>query len=372
MPFTSASADGVVRGNLTDEERMRAQMGQSQAAINAQMQALQAEIADRQAGRAFQGNENASERTFRAGTQDKDLANRTAMSLEDTKRALGVVGAQMEPAKMGAQLDRDKFMVDAPRRALQAEVFKQMMPAMSGVGGGTAATGAPGTPQDVSQMPPGGVPMPSAPKFQMDPDMMMAMAFGGNPADVLAQRRQQTNADRAHTDAEDARNLEMGTKLIASGKPEAVALGTHFLSLVKNSGFAGQDPTTLKGALQPEVDAATAISQHPATQMKLDNVATLLKNAGTFSGSDAQIEQAKPLLTDLIKSLTDSGVKPEEAKAYVSMQLKKSLPANRTMADKIMHAIGGTLFLPAGIADVANVNARERNATARQVAGLVD
>ncbi len=344
--YDHVTAFGTTHGNLTDDARLRAQQGQTQAAIDAQMRALQAEIADRQAGRAFQGDQANQDRSFQGGMFDKNAALQTGLDKSATERAFGTVDRQMGPANSDAAIRKAEWDAGANRRALQDSVFKQIMPAIAG-------GGQPGA--------------PAGNKFSMDPDAMMFMAMGGNPGEYMMQKRTQGNADRQHQDAEDARNTEIGTKLIASGKPEAVALGTHFLSLVKNSGFAGQDPATLKTALQPERDANEVVAKSPSMMMKIDNAATLLNNASRIGGNEAQIEQAKPILISFIKDLTDQGVKPEEAQAYATAYLKKKLPANSTLTGDLINGL-----LTVGLGPVIKGPADDRTVIARQVAGLVD
>jgi hypothetical protein len=305
MSFTSVSADGITRGNLTDAERMRAQQGQTQSAIDAQMRALQAEIADRQAGRAFQGTENERGRAFQGDMFNANADLTRGLDQSATERAFGSIDRQMGPANSDAAIRKAEWDAGANKRALQDSVFKQIMPAIAG-------GGQPGEA-------PGG-------KFAMDPDAMMFMAMGGNPGEYMQQKRQQSNADRQHTDAEDARNTEIGTRLIASGKPEAVALGTHFLSLVKNSGFAGQDPALLKSALQPQIAPGEALAKNIALSQQFDELASMATDTSKSFDTAGNLATIKTRVAGLIKALTDKGVTAEDAAAYVKGELGKRVP----------------------------------------------
>ncbi len=353
MPYDRVTAFGTSRGNLTDNERMTAQQGQSQAAIDAQMRALQAEINDRQAGRAFQGQEANADRSFQGGMFDKNAGLQKDLDASQTARALGVVGAQMGPANSDAAIRKAEFDANAPRRALQAEVFKQFMPQLTG---GGAPDGA------VSQMPPGGT-GPAAPRFQVDPDMAMVMAMGGDVGGYLTNKRQSANADRAHDDSEDATTMGIINGLASSGRPDGIALAQQLASRLHNKSLNGIDVKALRPTATPD----EIVGKSPAAMQKLDNAATLLANASKVGGEAAGLDQAKPILDDFVKSLTDQGAKPEEAQAFVSNYLKKRLPAN---AGKISQSILN--FLTAGINQEVAGPANERTAAARKLAGLVD
>lgn len=357
MPFQHATAFGTSYGNLTDDERLGAQQGMNANAIAAQMAALNAEIADRQAGRSFQGGQADKDRAFQGTQFDKGAGLQKDLDASATARAFGTVDRQMGPANIDAGIRQREANVKLPieeaRGAFQLQALKA---AMGGMGAGAAGTpGAPG-----GAAPQGG---------GLDPDATMFMAWGGNPGEYMQNKRIQANSDRTHQDALDARDLELAKSLIASGKPEAVALGTQILSKGKGSALSGQDPATLQTALQPEVDAASAITKSPAVQLSLDNAATLLANASKVGGDAGSIEQAKPLIEKVIADLKTKGVRPEDAQAYVTNEMKRRLPANAGLGTLLGELFTGPIGWAYG---AAAHGAQARTKDARKAAGLVD
>lgn len=308
MPYDRITAFGTSRGNLTDDERLRAQQGMTNQGIAAQMAALNAEIADRQAGRTFQGSESGLDRAQAMTLADKRSALDLTLDKNATDRAFGTVDRQMGPANIDAAIRQREANVKLPieeaRGAFQLAALKQAM-------GGMPGAGAPG----------------AAPGGGLDADATMFMAWGGNPGEYMAQKRQQTQSDRAHQDAEDARNLALGTELMKSAKPEARALGAQILAKVKNSGLGGADPVVLQGALTPEMAPADALAKNVSVNQMFDELAALAKNTSGSFDTAGGLEQIKTKMAALVKAMTDKGVPPDEAVAYVKQELGKRVPA---------------------------------------------
>lgn len=344
MTFSRTTAFGTSYGNVTDDERLQVSQGMNNQNLAAQMQALQMEIADRQAGRQFNAGENDKTRQHDLGLFDRKAGLDLQLDDRSTARQIGITDRQMAPSLMDAKIREREANVDLPIKEARGQYQLQ---ALKNAMEGSGAAGAPGS--------------------GMDAEAAMFMAWGGNPGEYLREKRAITQADRTHQDAEDTRNFDLAKTLIASGKPEAVALGIQILSKIKSSGLGGADPATLQTALQPEVGAADAIAKSPAIQLVLDNAATLLTKASSVGGDVSQIEQAKPLIAQVVTKLQQRGVRPEEAQAFITNEMRKRLPANTTFADDLLEAV-----FTAGIGSAITAGADDRTRAARQAAGLVD
>lgn len=304
MPYNHVTAFGTSRGNLSDDERMQAQQGMNSQNIAAQMQALNAEIADRQAGRTFQGGQAAADRTFQGGMFDKSAGLQKDLDASATQRALGITGLQMKPSTMAAELEQAKYNDTADQRNFRHQMF-QKLTANGGAGGAPGAATTPGG---------------------LDNDAMMFMAMGGNPGEYMAQKRQQMQFDRQHQDAQDAQAMDIGTKLMASENPQARALGAQIAARSKNGALAGMDPQTLAAGLQPRLSPMDAVAKNVSIGQGLDELASLAKDTSGKFDTAGGLEQIKTKMATLIKSMTDRGVPPEEASAFLKQELGKRVP----------------------------------------------
>ena len=287
-----------------------------QDGVDAQMRALQMELADRQAGRTFQGGQQDKVLAFQGGLADKEHAFQGGMfdknaglqkdlDASATQRAFGTVDRQMAPALLAAQDEHSKYMEGANVRGLrnqfQENALKQYMAQQQ-----AGAPSAPGAGGD---------------------DSLMFLAFGGNPGELANIKRQEMQAKLAREDSLDSRNYELGLKLLQSTNPQARALGATVMSKVKNSGIGGSDPAALQGALTPEMAPDKAIASKASLGQAFDELAALATSTSGSIDTAGGLEQIKAKMGALVKMMTDNGVPPEEAAAYIKSELGKRVPA---------------------------------------------
>jgi hypothetical protein len=305
MPYDRITAFGTSRGNLSDDERMRAQQGQTQAAIDAQMRALQAEIADRQAGRVFQGDQANQDRSFQGGMFDKNAALQTGLDKSATERALGVAGLQMRPSTMKAEDDRADRQIDLPVKQAQAQqllaVINRLGARNAGPAGGMAGAGTPSV----------------DPKEAYQNDLtMLSVLKGGQMPDFQGQEMRHQIAQM---------ELEQAKRKSASDQAAGyVAAG----DIGKAREIAAAAGTPLARVAPAEVAAS-----RPVIQEGMAQIVRLAKAK--------DVQGVKPMFVQLMKALTDSGVDPQDAAAYLRSQLDPLMAkAGSNWGDWVDNTIG--------------------------------
>lgn len=296
MPFDHITAFGTSRGNLSDDERLRAQQAQFQQSQNSQLAALQAEIADRQAGRTFQGGENDKLRAFQGGMFDKDAVLQKDLDASATQRALGVVNAQMAPALLGAQDDHSRYTEGLPvRQAEQAAILK----AINGMSGA------------------GGVPGAAPVSIDQDPDFqknltMLSVLKGGSAPDFAKRDYEKQALAMDMEDRKRTRGLDRAMAFRNAGDEEqaraaAIEAGSPLPAVTADAAMAGS----------PSV--ANALGSVDAAGKKLSGSNFLFEDP---LQNPERTDPIKNSVAEAIKLLVGRGVKPEEARAFVLKRLK--------------------------------------------------
>lgn len=309
MAFNRTTAFGTTYGNVSDAERMAAQQNQFNSNQAFQLAALQAEMADRAAGRNFQGGLADKEMTFQGGMFDKNAGLQKDLDRSATERALGVVDRQMQPSLLDAQLRQREANIDLPIREMRGQATQMALQQAIGQMKGAGAA-------------PGGAPMD---------DSLMFLAFGGNPGELANIRRQEMQAKQTREDSIDNRNQALAIEMMKSANPQARALGASILAKTQTSGFAGADTATLQNALTPQATPAEAIGKKVALSQALTQLKTAADRGANsmFSGDD--VAQVKAQTDQLVKMLVDNGVPEEEARAYIQQEIDKVAPAENAL-----------------------------------------
>lgn len=328
MPYERVTAFGTTRGNLTDEDRLIASENSQSRSIAAQQAALREQIAASAAnqGRAIgshekmQGLELADRGVGREHQLDvQDRGHGNALELDDraTDRAFAVTDRAAAPQKVLADLEVAKHAEGAGLRGMRTKLQERVLgEAMNGMPGG--APGAP-TASGAAGAPAGG--------GGGDREMMMYLAFGGNPGELANIRRQEANTKTARSDALNDRNYQTALKLLESPNPQARALGSEMLAKTGPPGaFTGQDPKVLENALVPEQAPAGALEASPALSLALDEVAQKLTKGASSFGAEEVVSATKPMIDALVQKMTVKGVREEEARAHIKQELAKRLP----------------------------------------------
>ncbi len=328
MAYDRVTAFGTTRGNLTDEDRLIASQSSQERGIAAQQAALREQIAATAAGqdKGIAANRESlglelADRGVGRGHQTAllDRGHGYNVELDDraTKRAFEVTDRAAAPQKVLADIEKAKWDSGAGVRdiksQLQERVLRQAMGGAGGQDGGTLMGDAPGG---------GGAPGPMG----GDSEMMMYLAFGGNPGELANLRRQESRDKTAREDSLNDRDYQTALKLLESNNAQARALGSQMLSKTGRPGaFTGQDPKTLENALVPEQAPADAMATSPALSMALDELAkTLVKDA---SGDPSQtLASAQPMIEALVSKLREKGVPEDEARAHIKKELSTRLP----------------------------------------------
>lgn len=357
MPYDHITAFGTSRGNLTDDERLRSSIGMQQSANAAQLQALQAEIADRQAGRTFQAGEGDKTRAFEGGMFDKNAGLQRDLDTSATNRALGVVDRQMQPSLMDAQLRTREANVDLPVREARGQAqllaLKQALARMGGAPGaaaparttlnspgfGDATTAPSASPMQAdlgkadvhgasspSPATPVASPSAAAPSGGLDDESMMFLAFGGNPGELAGIRRQEMQARQSRQDAIDNRSFTMATEMLKSDNPAARALGASIMAKSGASGVGGTDPVALQSALRPQQSAADAIAKSASLSQKIDELTKLVGDAGSSWNTEDALSTIKEKTAALVAEMQEKGVSAEDASGFIKSEIDRRHP----------------------------------------------
>ncbi len=301
--YDRVTAFGTTHGNLTDDARLRAQQSQSQAAIDAQARALQAEINDRQAGRAFQGDQANADRALKGGLFDKEAALKERLDASDTARQLGVVGLQMGPSTSDAKIRSDEAAIDLPQKKAAADA---LLAAINGLKGGAAPAGAPGAP---------GVSPSDDPGFQRNMAMIAALK-GGQVPDFAAQDMRHQIAQLELSQAKRQAAADQAAGYVAAGD----------IGKAREIAAAGGTPLA-------RVAPAAVAASRPVIQEGIAQIVRLAKAK--------DVQGVKPKFIQLMKALTDSGVDEQDASAYLRSQLDPIMAkAGSNWGDWIDNTIG--------------------------------
>ncbi len=349
MAYDRVTAFGTTRGNLTDEDRLIASQNSQERGIAAQQAALREQIAATAAGqdkgiaanRENLGLELADRgvgRGHQTALLDRGHGYNVEMDDRATKRAYDVADRAAAPQKVLADIEKAKWDSGAGMRDFQQRALRQAMGGAGGQDGGTLMGDAPGG---------GGAPGPMG----GDSELVMYVAMGGNPGDLLRYRRQESSDKLSREDAMSAQDYETALKLMESQNPQARAIGAHILSKSKRPGaFTGQDPKMLENALVPAQAPGDAMKASPALTMAIDDIVKSLTKAGGSTGlydaatgksADASgaTNEAMPKIAALVQQLVGKGVPEEEARAHIKQELASRLPQAGFISDPMLSLV---------------------------------
>lgn len=321
MSFTRVTAAGISRGNLTDEEKLRAQQAQND--LQAQLALQEMAARERMHGKSDSTQRyGIDQQTAVAGTfgqraqHEGGMFERQAGLSRDldasaTERAFGLADRQMAPAMMGAELAKTKYEDQA---GVDRYVNQMVLERLKGMN----APAAPAAP--------GAAPAPAQSGLS-DADVQMfgilaALKGGGSMPDFQTQAMQRqvsqmqleemkrNQAKGRALEQRDAGNVDQANALAAAG-----------------------------GVALPRV-AAADFADRPDYTQALDrakgSIGTFLNDA---TGGEDDVQGIQKIVESAIAALTSKGVDPAEARAYVLQALKGAVPARSGIVGKGLDAL---------------------------------